>query len=224
MPSTIFITGTDTGVGKTVLSALLIRYLRANGVRAGAFKPICSGGRADARALLASLRDSLTLDEINPWHFRAALAPTLAARRERKSVRLAPVLAHIRKLQKRFETTLVEGAGGLLSPLGEGFDSRDLLVALRATPVIVGPNKLGVLNHFLLTLKALPNRLRSRAKLVLMAPAKPDSATRSNAALLGQLFPAERILTFPWLGPQPNHVAALKHARVRRVLRCLTGV
>lgn len=224
MPSTIFITGTDTGVGKTVLSALLVRYLRENGVRAGALKPLCSGGRDDARALLAALGGALTLDEVNPWHFRAALAPTLAARRERKTVKLAPVLAHIRRLQKRFETTLVEGAGGLLSPLGEGFDSRDLLVALRAAPVIVGPNQLGVVNHFLLTLEALPDRFRSRAKLVLMAPAKPDSATGSNAALLGQFFPAERIATFPWLGSQVNPSAAVKNARVRRVLRCLTRV
>ena len=126
--STFFITGTDTGVGKTVLTALLARYLRERGVKAAALKPVCSGGRDDARVLHAAMRNgALTLDEINPWHFRAPVAPLLAARRERKRVRLAEVLAHVRAMQKRFDVLLVEGAGGLLSPLGEDFNSRDLI-------------------------------------------------------------------------------------------------
>ena len=79
MTHTYFITGTDTGVGKTVLTSLLTRFLRAGGVPAAALKPICSGGRADARALHAAMNGALSLDEINPWHFRAAVAPALAA-------------------------------------------------------------------------------------------------------------------------------------------------
>ena len=79
-------------------------------------------------------------------------------------MKLAPVVAHIRAIQKKFDVMLVEGAGGLLSPLGEDFDSRDLIAALRATPVIVAPNKLGAVNHILLTLAALPKNLRAKAK------------------------------------------------------------
>ncbi|HZI33497.1 MAG TPA: dethiobiotin synthase, partial [Candidatus Binatia bacterium] len=176
MQPTFFITGTDTGVGKTVLTALLASFLHESGVRVAALKPLCSGGRDDARTLRAALGGTLTLDEINPWHFRAAIAPALAAQREKKSVKLASVLAHVRSIQKRFAVTLVEGAGGLLSPLGKDFDSRDLLAALRATPLIVAPDQLGVVNHVLLTLEALPKNLRSRARLILMSPAKPDSA------------------------------------------------
>ena len=81
----IFITGTDTGVGKTVLTALLVRFLRERGVKAVALKPICSGDRADARALRAAMDGALSLDEINPWHFRAPVAPLLAARREQNT-------------------------------------------------------------------------------------------------------------------------------------------
>jgi len=66
--TTFFITGTDTGVGKTVLTALLTRHLRERGVNAVALKPVCSGDRADARALHAASAVALTLDEINPWH------------------------------------------------------------------------------------------------------------------------------------------------------------
>src|SRR5208283_3205139 len=112
MQSVFFITGTDTGVGKTVLTALLAQHLRRRGIRVAALKPMASGDREDARELQAALDGALTLDEINPWHFRASLAPLLAARREHRRVRLAGVLAHIREMQKRFDVVLVEGAGG----------------------------------------------------------------------------------------------------------------
>ena len=200
MSKVLFITGTDTGVGKTVLTALLVRLLRARQVNVAAFKPVCSGGRADALALHAALAGTLTLAEINPWHFRAPIAPVLAARREHKTVKLSQVLAHIRARNNRFAMIVVEGAGGLLSPLGEDFDSRDLIAALRATPVIVASNKLGAVNHVLLTLAALPPNLRGKARVVLMSPAKPDAATAANAELLGDFMPAEKILTLPWLG------------------------
>jgi hypothetical protein len=154
----LFITGTDTGVGKTVLTALLGAYLRAQKIRVAALKPICSGGREDAEKICAALGGALTLEKINPWHFRAAIAPALAARLEKKSATRAQVLAHIRATRKNFDVMLLEGAGGLLSPLGacngglrpspktsalterrynESFDSRDLILALRAAPVIV---------------------------------------------------------------------------------------
>ena len=100
--TTFFITGTDTSVGKTVLTALLARHLRERGVNAAALKPICSGRRDDARALRAAMNGALTPDEINPWHFRAPMAPLLAARRERKRVALADVLAQVGAMQKRF--------------------------------------------------------------------------------------------------------------------------
>src|SRR6266705_4632620 len=100
MKQALFITGTDTVVGKTVLAALLIRFLIGRGVNAAALKPVCSGGRDDARTLRAAMDGMLPLDEINPWHFRAPIAPLLAARREERSVTRSQVLAHIRPLQK----------------------------------------------------------------------------------------------------------------------------
>lgn len=219
MQQTFFITGTDTGVGKTVFTALLARFLRGQKVKVAALKPLCSGGRDDAMALHAALDGALALEEINPWHFRAPLAPSLAAKLENKSVQLTSVLAHIRATQKKFDVTLVEGAGGLLSPLGENFDSRDLLVALRATPIIVASNKLGVVNHILLTLEALPKKLRTKAKVVLMSPPKPDAATKSNAKLLGQFIAAEKIFTLPWLGEKFDAAKAFEKPGVRRILK-----
>jgi dethiobiotin synthetase len=219
--TTIFITGTDTGAGKTVLAALLARYLRKRGLSVAALKPVCSGGRADARALRAALGGALNLDEINPWHFRAPMAPRLAARRERQSVRLADVLAHIRAMQRRFDVVLVEGAGGLLSPLGEDFDSRDLLVALRARPIIVAQNKLGAINHLLLTLEALPPRAARQACVVLMSPAAPDDATRTNAGLLAEFFDADKIVELPRFSRRPVAAGFPGSLLLRRALQVL---
>ena len=223
MKRIFFITGTDTGAGKTVLTALLAQFLRERGVNAAALKPVCSGGRADARALQAAMGGALSLDEINPWHFRAPIAPLLAARRERKSVRLSAVLAHVRAMQKRFDVLLVEGAGGLLSPLGGDFDSGDLLAALDALPVVVAMNRLGAVNHVLLTLKALPRRAAGRARVVWMSPPKRDAAVVTNAGLLAEFFDAKRIFTLQWLGENFSAGEALKNPQVRRTLRALAA-
>lgn len=235
MKRIIFITGTDTGAGKTVLTALLTRHLRERGVNAAALKPVCSGGRDDARMLLAAMNgaakvespkskvqsQTLSLNEINPWHFRAAMTPLLAARRERKRVRLPEVLEHIQTVQRCFDVLLVEGAGGLLSPLGEHFNSRDLILALRATPLIVASNRLGAVNHLLLTLEALPEKSRRRAKLVLMSPARPDAATKTNVRLLSEFFDAGRIFALPWFGEKVVVAHALTNPQVRRTLCAL---
>ena len=219
MKQTLFITGTDTGVGKTVLTALLARFLRGRGLMVAAFKPLCSGGRSDALALHTALSGSMSLDEINPWHFRAPIAPLLAARLERKSVPLARVVAHIRVTQKKSAVTLVEGAGGLLSPLGEDFDSLDLLFALHAQPVIVAANRLGAVNHVLLTLAVLPEKQRQQARVIFMTPQKPDAATAANAKLLGEFFPAKKIFTLPWLGKTFDPASVVRRPQMRRTLQ-----
>lgn len=216
-----FITGTDTGTGKTVLTALLTRFLRKRGVNVAALKPICSGGRDDARILRVASAGVLTFDEINPWHFCAPIAPLLAARRERRRVKLAEVLAHVHAMQKRFDVLLIEGAGGLLSPLGEHFDSRDFLTALPATPIVVGLNRLGAVNQILLTLEALPKSFRRMARVVLMSPPKPDVATASNTKLLAEFFDAKRIFTLPWPGRNFAVEQVLRNPAVSRPLRAL---
>lgn len=222
MNSTIFITGTGTGVGKTVLTALLTEFIHGRGRRVAALKPICSGGRADARRLQAALSGALSLDQINPWHFRAAIAPLLAARQERRRVTLTQVLAHLRAVGKQFEVVLIEGAGGLLSPLGAGFNSRDLISALAARTIVVAPNQLGVVNHILLTLESLPEALRGQARVVLMAPPKPDSATASNPRLLRQLsVPA--VCHLPWFGSGFSSSEVLQTPQVRKTLTTLVA-
>jgi dethiobiotin synthetase len=218
MKKILFITGTDTGAGKTVLTALLAEFLCAQKQNVAALKPVCSGGRGDAEIIFAALGGRMELDRINPWHFRDAVAPSLAARREKRPVKLAQVVAHVRAAQNEFDAVLIEGAGGLLSPLGENFDSRDLIVKLDAMPVIVAPNKLGAVNHILLTLEALPEKFRARSKVVLMSPARPDTATGSNAKLLEEFLSPRRIFRLPWLGKNYSAGKVLNEPGIRRTL------
>ena len=198
-PRYVVITGSDTGVGKTVLTAWLTRRLRAEGVNTVALKPICSGGRADARALHRANGRTLALDEVNPWHFPAALAPVLAARQAGRRIQLDQVLAWLRTVSRAHELVLVEGAGGLLSPLGEGFDTRDLIRELSATPVVVVPNRLGAVNQARLVIEALPDRARSRAQIVFAAVRGAGAAARWNPGLLQAHCPGLPHTLLPWL-------------------------
>jgi dethiobiotin synthetase len=219
--TTFFITGTDTGVGKTVLTVLLVKFLRERGVNAAALKPICSGNRDDARKIFAAMNGALSLDEINPWHFRAPISPLLAARYEKKKVKLSQVIARARAAHKYFDVLLIEGAGGLLSPLGEDFNSRDLMMALCATPIVVCPNRLGAVNQVLLTLEALPKFFRAKAKVVLISPSKPDASAKTNAKLLAELSNV-KIFSLPWLGWNFSVTSAWKTPHVKPTLRALT--
>ena len=202
----IFITGSDTGVGKTVLTTLLIRRLRALGVSALAVKPFCSGGRDDAEALHAAQDGEIALDALNPWHFRAPLTPLLAARREGRTLELPDVLTYLRQAAELSSCLLVEGAGGLLSPLGEGFAADELIARLRARAVVVCPNRLGVINQARLTLGSLPKAARAGACVVLMGQARPDGSVKTNATLLGELVGAERVISMPFL-PRAHEAA-----------------
>ena len=183
-----------------------------------ALKPLCSGGRADAEVLFSVQNGALTLDEINPWYFRLAVAPALAAQREKRSVTQTEVIQYIHAAQKNVAVTLVEGGGGLMSPLGKNFDSRDLILELKSTPIIVAQNRLGVVNQLLLTLAALPKPVRAKAKIVLMSPPINDAASRSNAMLLAQFFPSEQIIALPYFGKKLAFDELVKSVSLQRHL------
>lgn len=197
MATIYFITGTDTGVGKTVLTALLVRHLRADGIRAVAVKPLCSGGREDAEALRRAQGGLLTLDEINPWHFRAPLAPVLAARLEGRKILKQELLSYLGAWAARCDVLLVEGAGGLLSPLGKGFDVRDLISKLSARAIVAAPNRLGTVNQVRLVLAALPVVSARISRVALMSTGPSNRATRTNAELLAEYMAASRIALIP---------------------------
>jgi len=192
-----FVVGTDTGVGKTVVTCLIARHLRDQGVKVMAVKPFCSGGRDDARWIREALGKTVGLDEINPWNFRAALTPLLAARKEGARLELANCLQFINDARSRCDTLLIEGAGGLLSPLGEGFDARDLIMRTKASPLIVCPNGLGAINQVRLVLGALPKPVADRSRVALIEPLQQSLVAKTNIKILQELVDEPRIISFP---------------------------
>lgn len=209
-PRIIFVTGTDTGVGKTLLTGLLLHCLRQSGCHALAMKPFSSGTQADAE-LLRTLQDSeLTLDQVNPFFFPEPLAPLVAARKHHCSIRLPQVLRSIRPVASRCECLLIEGVGGLLVPLGEGFTVRDLIAKLACEVIVVAPNRLGTINHTLLTIGALQHIEINGLKTILMTPGARDSSTSSNPPTLAELLAPIPVFSIGFLGRNPLRPRALK--------------
>ena len=155
MKKNLYITGTDTAVGKTHVTAALLAELRRRGVNAAAFKPIAcgKGGRHDAEIYAAIMNHEQPLDVINPVYLRHPLAPSVAARFERKTVDLHKILRTYQQLAADYSVVLVEGAGGLLVPVWENYFVADLAKALDLPLVIVARLGLGTINHTQLTVR-----------------------------------------------------------------------
>jgi len=221
----LFITGTDTGAGKTVLTAMLLAFLRRAGGRALAMKPFCSGSRGDARLLHSLQKECLTLNEVNPFYFDKPLAPAAAAGRGGPKVTLPSALRPIRLLATRCDLLLVEGAGGLLAPLGEDYTARDLIRRLDCKAMVVCPNRLGVINHLMLTAEALQTAGIKDFTVVMMGVRKPDLSARSNPRMIRLRLPENPVFCLPWLGFGASKAAgAKKNAKyLKKTLAQLLG-
>ncbi|MCE2960393.1 MAG: dethiobiotin synthase [Akkermansiaceae bacterium] len=149
-----FITGTDTGVGKTYITKLLVESLRAEGKYAVGFKPISCGDRDDA-AILAAVSGNLPLDEVNPLHFSSGVAPHVAALLENKTIHPAEIIASYQTISEKYDPVIVEGAGGWEVPITENYFVSDLAKDLNLPVILVAANRLGAINHILLTLAAI---------------------------------------------------------------------
>ena len=152
-----FITGTDTGVGKTHVTAALLRELRRRSHHAAAFKPIACGvgGRADAKTYRGLMDDEVPLDLLNPVYLKHPLAPSVAAALERRTINLPAIHAAYTRLTTHYSPVLVEGAGGLLVPVKRHYFIADLIRQLDLPVIIIARLGLGTINHTLLTLEAL---------------------------------------------------------------------
>lgn len=204
----IFITGTDTGVGKTLVTAALAWRLQELGLDVGVMKPVetgvVKGGSSDAGRLKQVAQVADALDLVRPYSFRIPVAPLAAARAERRTVKIATIIRAYRELHVRHELLLVEGAGGVYAPLTPNADVLDLIIKMRASVVVVGRAGLGGVNHALLTLKALRERKIHILALVLNRTVAPGSAVarrqeRSTVDLLRELAGAPVIGPLPYL-------------------------
>lgn len=151
----LFITGTDTGAGKTYVSSLIIQALRAGGVDAVGYKPICCGGREDAYALQNASGGMVDLDLVNPLWMRTAAAPYVAGMFENKELEVESLLQGARDLGEGHEVVIAEGVGGWQVPITREYMVADFAKELGLPVVLVVGNRLGALNMTLLTVQSM---------------------------------------------------------------------
>ena len=199
--SVVVITGTDTAVGKTMVAAGLARALVNRGVDVRAVKPVESGTLAEPAAgedgaILAGAtgqaqpRQALT-------RLRAPLAPPVAAADEGVRLDMDDWCAEIRRYAEAADLVLVEGAGGLLSPLTWTETSRELAKKLGARAVLVAADRLGTLSHTLMAMEVLEQAGVPIAAIVFSAPASADPSTGRNAEALREFSAYERVAVLP---------------------------
>jgi dethiobiotin synthetase len=202
----IFITGTDTGVGKTVVTAAVARHLAQRGVSVGVMKPVETGVPdgscewTDAHRLRSAAGLDDPIERICPYQFSKPLAPLAAAREAGKPIVLQNIVRSFDEMATHHVVTLVEGVGGVLAPMAPGWDVRDLIQYLDLPVIVVGRSGLGGINHARLTIEALRLRQRQILALVLNESRPVSSAieweqTRTTQSLLRELS------ALPVLGP-----------------------
>lgn len=185
----LFITGTDTEIGKTYVTCLIAREAASRGVRVGVYKPACSGSVSgpvweDVEALFESLGGRYEKDRICPQRFSAPLAPPVAARREGRTVDGELLRSGAAWWEGRVELLLVEGVGGLLSPLTETESVADLAGDLGYPLIVVAGRGLGTINHTLLTVEAARQRGLAVAGILFneVDPPRGSPAEETNPA------------------------------------------
>ena len=164
--NSVFITGTDTEVGKTFYSERLLHSLNAQGLRTAAMKPLASGAEvhdeklrnADALVLQQAANTSFSYELCNPYCFKAAIAPHLAAKQAGVRIDADVILRAYEQLQQQADVTVVEGVGGWLVPLDEDQTVADLVQAMGLPVVLVVGMRLGCINHALLTVENIKQR------------------------------------------------------------------
>lgn len=191
----LFITGTDTEVGKTYVACGIVRELTRRGVVVGTYKPAVSGAEFDAEYnpfwrdvedLWSAAGEVYPRERIGPQCFRAPLAPPAAARRENRRVDEAQLRSGAQWWRDRCEVLIVEGAGGLLSPISDSDTVADLAVDLGFPLILVARLGLGTINHTLLTLEVAEKRGLNVAGIVLNE-SSPDSSDLSRSTNLSDL-------------------------------------
>lgn len=161
--TSLFVTGTDTDVGKTYISVAIIDLLKQKGLRVAAMKPIASGcdtteaglRNDDALQLIQHANVDLPYDTINPYAFQAAIAPHIAAQQKNINIDLNKIKQNFELIQQQSDAVVVEGAGGWLVPINNTQTMADLAKVLNLPIILVVGIRLGCINHALLTVEAI---------------------------------------------------------------------
>ncbi|MDX1952218.1 MAG: dethiobiotin synthase [Verrucomicrobiota bacterium] len=214
MGRVIFVTGTDTNIGKTVYTGLLLARKLAAGMDVRAIKPFASGGRGDALLLQRLQGKRVPLEKINPWYFDEPLTPAIAAERAGVKISMREVLRYLVQAAGEVEELIIEGAGGLLSPLGKNFNAMDLIRAMKAEVHLVSMNRLGVLNQVLMAEGICRLSGVTADRVLLMEGKRADHSSESNIEYLKKRF-GRKLVFIPWLGAAARSARGLEQAALQ---------
>lgn len=213
----LFVTGTDTGVGKTMVSCALVAAFGRRGLRVAPMKPCETGDGDDAARLIAASGRVLSLDDVSPFRFALPASPEVAAAHAHGTVELSRIRAAFTRLTRDAELALVEGAGGLLVPLAPELLMADLAHALELPVLIVARPSLGTVNHTLLTVEAARRRGLRVAGVVfsraseLAGPDEPSNpgaiARHGQVEILGTLPRLTDALPGAWADAAEQHLS-----------------
>lgn len=205
----VFVTGTDTDCGKTIIAGGIARALHKKGFNVGVMKPVATWGNParelgsrhrwiseDALHLRQAAATSDSLDLINPLCYKAALAPWVAARLERKTVDTDRIMNAYRQLCGRHDFMVVEGVGGIMVPLKREFFVIDLIARMRLAAIVVAHPNLGTLNHTLMTVTMLKNAGIPLAGVVMNNYQGKTRAEQTNPHVLQKILD-RKILVVP---------------------------
>ncbi len=221
MTAGVFVTGIDTGVGKTLVGTALVRRLAGAGRRVAAMKPVASGcertraglRNADALALAAASNLAVDYDCINPYAFEPAIAPHLAAREAGVVIDPARILAAFRVLSERADAVVVEGVGGWQVPIGDSATMADVARLLDLPVMLVVGIRLGCINHALLTAQAVRAAGLALAGWVACRVDPACERPDENVAAIGERLGAPLLGDIPWLeSASPDAAAACLEA------------
>jgi len=210
--TTVFVTSSGTGIGKTFVTAQLVAELAAEGVRVQALKPVASGfdgarpAGSDSAVLLEAQGLAVTpenLDAVSPWRFAAPLSPDMAAARERRAVPFDALVAYCRAAAERAEVTLIEGVGGVMVPLDARHTVLDWIAALGAPALLVVGSYLGTLSHGLTAAAALRVRGVPLLGVIVSESAEQPVPADETAATLARFVAPARVLVLPRGKPVP---------------------
>lgn len=183
----LFVTGTDTGAGKTFVSCLILNALRKRGVDAVGYKPVSCGDRDDGRAI-AKASGGIALDEVNPFHLKNGVAPYVAGLLENETIDPSALVAGYQRLAAAHEVVIVEGVGGWEVPLAPGCRVSDFAKSLGLPVLLVAANRLGMLNHTLLTVDAIHAKgLRCLGIVLNQLGDELDTAMITNKGVIADL-------------------------------------
>ncbi len=221
--ATIFVTGTDTAVGKTIIAGGLASALRLKGYSVGVMKPVSCGGREDAEFLMSCAGIRENMDLVNPVFLKHALSPNVAASMEGVKIDLGKIKTAFKTLQKKYDALVIEGCGGLLVPIKEDFFVIDLIRLLKARTVLVSRSGLGAINHSLLSVEALKRRRIRPAGIVFnrLSGGNLSIPEKTNPQVVFKITKIPSLGLFPYMKSCAANCAGkafLKHIDLAKIL------